>query len=149
MEKTLITNVKNCTLMVTTVARAKFFLFLAALFVPVQICLGAPATLAECTAYASRLNANFPQRIDNVTIVKGTVCLPIGKEVVLQYIMQIDVDNSAAKQADLDKLVPRMTKTWCTDPTQKELLKAVTIGYKYSDKSGVFVGNIFIRLKDC
>ena len=107
--------------------------------------------LEECNSFTSGLNKNYPQKVDKITTVKGTVCTPDGKEISLEYLMVIDDEYaSLINQSAINKeMQPKQKNFWCTDPTQRELIKLYSIRYRYYSQSGSFLGLSYINKKMC
>lgn len=107
--------------------------------------------LEECNGFASVLNKNYPQRVDKITTVKGTACTPDGRGIALEYLMSVDDEYAPfIRQSVINtELLPKQKNFWCTDPTQRGLLRSYSIRYRYYSQSGSFLGSANINKKMC
>jgi hypothetical protein len=107
--------------------------------------------LQECNAFASEINKNYPQRVDKITTVKGTVCTPDGRGIALEYYMIVDDEYASFLNQPLisAELQPKQKNSWCSDPRQRELLNLYSIRYRYFSQSQLFLGSAYINKKMC
>ena len=105
--------------------------------------------LTECNETAGSINKTTPQAIDKVTTLLNSVCFQDGRTVTLQYRNKLDVPPGSVDQGKINTLKPTMVNAWCTDPTQRKILKLVNIQYTYSDASGRFLGKVDIANREC
>jgi hypothetical protein len=109
----------------------------------------ATVSFADCSAVASEMNKNFPQRVDKLTSINGTTCLSGSERPVLQYNMGLDMSKAEVPPNAIDSLKARILQGWCTDPNQSKLLKDVDIKYAYYDRSGAYVGEVMFGIENC
>jgi hypothetical protein len=106
-------------------------------------------SLADCGEYSSELNKSFPHRVDKLTTVGGTTCVPGKKRPVLMYRMLMDIEKAEANVQALESMRQSQLRTWCSEPNQLELFKLVDIKYSYIDRSGRFIGEINHAIESC
>ena len=107
-------------------------------------------TYPQCNAMASQINKSLPMDIDAVTKMKSVICLPGKVKPTLMYLYEIDSSNLPSVSAsDLLTLRPNMVESWCSMPTQLDLLRQVNVLYNYRKLSGRFIGEIKISEDDC
>lgn len=106
-------------------------------------------TMAECDAFASELNKSFPSRVDKITRVNGTACVPGSKRPVLVYRMSLDIKKSEANQSAMRNMKEVQLQNWCSEPGQLKLFNLVDIKYTYFDSSGTYVGEISHAIESC
>jgi hypothetical protein len=113
--------------------------------------LASQFSIQDCNKFASKINKNFPMRVDSITSVDHLICLPQNNEVVLTYYMKIDsIDGSYhLTQNSLNAFKPAILTAWCTDPDQLVLLKMFPIKYKYFFDNGSYIGDIKFSYKNC
>jgi hypothetical protein len=110
----------------------------------------AAITYPQCNAMASQINKSLPMDIDAVTKMKSVICLPGKVKPTLMYLYEIDASSMPSVSAsDLLTLKPNMVESWCSMPTQLELLRQVNVLYNYRKLSGRFIGEIKISEEDC
>ena len=129
--------------------RISVYLSFTAIFFTLTTDVGA-VTWQQCNAMASQINKSLPMDIDAVTKMKSVICLPGKVKPTLMYLYEIDASNMPSVSAsDLLTLKPNMVESWCSMPTQLELLRQVNVLYSYRKLSGRFIGEIKIREEDC
>ncbi|MFC7411636.1 hypothetical protein [Hydrogenophaga atypica] len=106
-------------------------------------------SFSDCIEYSSEINKFFPQRIDKLTTVTGTTCVPGRKKPSLMYRMRMDIKKSEADLSKKQELIDTQLKSWCSDPRQIELFKRLDIKYAYVDSSGDFIFETHLAIESC
>ena len=107
----------------------------------------------ECMEIASMVNENMAgMKIDVITTITTTFCLPKGKQ--SQFIYKYSVNMDGISVSDVKSIIPAARaeniNTWCTDPKQKIVIKQFhSVVYKYYSEDGSYLAEYIISEKDC
>jgi hypothetical protein len=107
------------------------------------------SVLSQCATLTSEMNQTYPQRVDKVTTILGALCAPGATRPVLIYRMKLDVAKAEIPSGGLESQRSSQLAGWCSDPRTRPILNVVDVKYSYSDRSGVYVGELAHKVEDC
>ena len=105
-------------------------------------------TKAECNDFSSNLNKEFPLRIDKHASVLNTMCVG-ANPIYLVYSVRVEDSSLKFSASQLNSIRQFQINTWCTTPSQVQLLRLLGIKYEYKDRSGRYLGETSFTIKDC
>jgi len=104
----------------------------------------------ECQKVASMVNKGLPMNIDNVTQVIATACVPSSKRgKKVKFIYSLEVSDTRITKKGIRSLRSKQVNFWCTNPTQKNMLKLFDVKYSYNMDNGTYLGANSFTIKDC
>jgi hypothetical protein len=109
----------------------------------------ATLNLSECASVESSLNKDLPKRADKLTTTVGALCVHGDERPVLLYRMKLDISKSELPADSMNTIAQSQIRGWCTSPSQIRLFKDLDIQYVYFDRTGAYVGEIFLSFKNC
>ena len=118
-----------------------------------NLLLAKKSSVSECNEIASIVNESMGgMKIDAITTLQTTVCVPKGKQA--QFIYKYFVKMDGISVSDIENVIPAAraenVNTWCTDPQQKIVIKQFhSVVYKYYSEDGSYLAEYVISEKDC
>jgi len=104
----------------------------------------------ECQNVASDLNVTLPMNIDKVTQVVGTVCVPSSKRgKKVKFVYSLEISDTRITKKGILSLRSKQVNFWCSNPTQKNMLKQFDVKYSYNMVNGTYLGANSFTIKDC
>ena len=115
----------------------------------INLSSAAKLSVRQCEVLVSAVNETTPKRVDEITILKTSVCLGIDGQIEFKYVYEI------LGELPVDK-IPEEFKTnvknsFCTNPDTSKLvpvLDKITYEYYYK-KTGKYFDRFSFSEKDC
>lgn len=103
--------------------------------------------MAECKELTNSLNQTLPSVVNEDTVLLSTHCS--GNDKVLKFIYTYELTHIPEEKINKNN-VKKMIKMFCSNPTNRFLLDAVSfVNFDYYKPDGAFWGKVNFSAKDC